>query len=172
MVQTLESIKGGGGSIKVGTTGTIGSLMTRELESLKNVPAAPVTPRRRAQMASIPVPCGSSTSKVLQPSQSGSNEASSSSNNGNSTEDTTTQKTSGTGIKPKSGIPKNGQRVPMISLDGISTPTAKTPNRNKTDKKGSYIVEVVDIHCGHPDKAWVTNRLKKLGFSKLSESIS
>ncbi|KAF6174126.1 hypothetical protein GIB67_003765, partial [Kingdonia uniflora] len=34
-VKTLEAIKGGGGSIWVGTTGTVGSLMTRELDSLK-----------------------------------------------------------------------------------------------------------------------------------------
>lgn len=60
----------------------------------------------------------------------------------------------------------------MISLDGASTPTDRTPNRNRIDRKGSYIVEVVDIQCGHPEKAWLTNRLKKLGFSKLSESIS
>ncbi|KAF6146108.1 hypothetical protein GIB67_002786 [Kingdonia uniflora] len=34
-VKTVEAIKGGGGSIRVGTTGTVGSLMTRELDSLK-----------------------------------------------------------------------------------------------------------------------------------------
>ncbi|KAK3011611.1 hypothetical protein RJ639_011679 [Escallonia herrerae] len=41
-------------------------------------------------------------------------------------------------------------------------------------KKGSYMVEIVDVKCGNPDRAWaspIANRLKKLGFSKLSESI-
>ncbi|KAJ6887073.1 hypothetical protein NC651_027435 [Populus alba x Populus x berolinensis] len=40
MVQKLEAIKGGGGSTRVGTTGTIGALITRELESIKPSPQA------------------------------------------------------------------------------------------------------------------------------------
>ena len=42
------------------------------------------------------------------------------------------------------------------------------------EKKGSNIVESVDIKCGNQDRAWaspITNCLKKLGFLKLSESI-
>ena len=52
-----------------------------------------------------------------------------------------------------------------ISLDG-------TPGRDKPDKSGSYIVEIVDFKCGNPDRTWapITNRLKKLSFSKLSET--
>lgn len=60
----------------------------------------------------------------------------------------------------------------MLSADSIALD--RTPIREKTDKKGSNIVEIVDIKCGNQDRAWaspITNRLKKLGFSKLSESI-
>ncbi|PON51541.1 hypothetical protein PanWU01x14_216230 [Parasponia andersonii] len=58
MVHSLEAIKGCGGSVRVGTTGTISSLMTRELDSMKAASqkpsssinqlqaAAPVTPKR------------------------------------------------------------------------------------------------------------------------------
>ncbi|PIN15371.1 hypothetical protein CDL12_11991 [Handroanthus impetiginosus] len=48
MVQTLEAIRGGGGSIKVGTTGKISALMSRELESTKSAskePSSCTTPR-------------------------------------------------------------------------------------------------------------------------------
>lgn len=45
MVQTLETIRGGGGSIKVGTTGTISALMSRELDSKPSASTTSV-PRR------------------------------------------------------------------------------------------------------------------------------
>ena len=60
----------------------------------------------------------------------------------------------------------------MLGSDNIALD--RTPRRQKSDKKVSNLVEVVDIKCGNPDRAWaspITNRLKKLGFSKLSESI-
>ena len=51
-----------------------------------------------------------------------------------------------------------------ISLDG-------TPSRDKPAKR-AYIVEVVDLKCGKPDRTWapITNRHKKFRFSKLFES--
>ncbi|KAG6407299.1 hypothetical protein SASPL_130286 [Salvia splendens] len=39
MVQTLEAIRGGGGSVKVGTTGKISALMSREIESASKAPS-------------------------------------------------------------------------------------------------------------------------------------
>ena len=33
------------------------------------------------------------------------------------------------------------------SLDG-------TPSRDKPDKRGSYVVAVVDLKCGNPDRTW------------------
>ncbi|KAL7103478.1 hypothetical protein ACP275_08G182000 [Erythranthe tilingii] len=39
MAQTLEAIRGGGGSIKLGTIGTVSALMSRELDSAKSTSA-------------------------------------------------------------------------------------------------------------------------------------
>lgn len=60
----------------------------------------------------------------------------------------------------------------MLGSDSIALD--RTPIREKTEKKGTNIVEIVDIKCGNQDRVWanpITNRLKKMGFSKLSESI-
>jgi hypothetical protein len=62
--------------------------------------------------------------------------------------------------------------MPMLGSDNSTLD--RTPSREKSDKKATHIVEIVDIKCGNPDRAWanpITNKLKKLGFSKLSESI-
>lgn len=62
--------------------------------------------------------------------------------------------------------------MPMLISDSITLD--RTPSRGKNDKKASKIVEIVDVKCGNQERAWaspITNRLKKLGFSKLSESV-
>ncbi|XP_065620532.1 LOW QUALITY PROTEIN: uncharacterized protein LOC111998887 [Quercus suber] len=135
MVQTLEAIKGGGGSIRVGTTGTISSLMTRELDSIKSAPQMPLSPELNHVQYLFAIPCGATTSKRV--------------------------------------YTRNTHRIPCLVRDSIALD--RTLSR-KTEKKGSNIVEIVDINCGNQDRAWanpisITNRLKKLGFSKLSESI-
>ena len=157
MVQKLEAIKGGGGSIKVGTTGTIGSLMTRELDSIKSVLQTLQLP--------VSVACGSATPKRLQLRKSLDGASTSGSSNRMS------YKSPQTAPKTKS-FRKTIHQIPMLGSDNIALD--RTPSRQKSDKKVSNIVEVVDIKCGNPDRAWaspITNRLKKLGFSKLSESI-
>ena len=165
MVQKLEAIKGGGGSIKVGTTGTISSLMTRELDSIKSAQQTPISFRHKSQTIPVSVACGSATPKRLQLRKSldgASTSGSSSSMNYKSPQ--TAQKTK--------GFPKNIHQIPMLGSDNIALD--RTPRRQKSDKKVSNLIEVVDIKCGNPDRAWaspITNRLKKLGFSKLSESI-
>ncbi|XVF03919.1 hypothetical protein REPUB_Repub05bG0035000 [Reevesia pubescens] len=167
MVKKLEAIKGGGGSIKVGTTGTISSLMTRELDSTKPAPQTPASFRHKPQTVPVSVACGSATPKRLQLRKSldGASTSGSSSNS-------MSYKTPQTAQKTKS-FPKNTHQIPMLGSDNIALD--RTPTRQKSDKKiVSNIVEVVDIKCGNPDRAWaspITNRLKKLGFSKLSESI-
>ncbi|KAJ4726107.1 DNA replication regulator sld2 like [Melia azedarach] len=158
MVQKLEAIKGGGGSIKIGTTGTISSLMTRELESVKSAPQTPRTPP-------VSVACGATSVKRLQPRKS-SDEASTSSSNNN-----INRRSPEIARKTKS-YNKSTYQIPMLGSDNVVLD--RTPIRQKSDKKGPNIVEIVDIKCGHPERAWanpITNKLKKLGFSKLSESI-
>ncbi|XP_044472874.1 uncharacterized protein LOC123201432 [Mangifera indica] len=160
MDQKLEALKGGGGSIRVGTTGTISALMTKELESVKS---APQTPRSHP----VSVSCGTTSIKRLQPRKSldgaSTSGGSSSSNNNNHKSHEIPQKTKGHN--------KGTHRIPMLASDNISLD--RTPILLKNGKKASNIVEIVDIKCGHQERAWaspITNKLKKLGFSKLSES--
>ncbi|OIW04221.1 hypothetical protein TanjilG_00781 [Lupinus angustifolius] len=167
MAQTLEDVKGGGGSVKLGTTGTIGSLMTRELDQIFSAANKQVSSRSKHRALPVSVACGTTTQKRLQPRKSSSHEASGSGSSSNNTKLTSpgmSQKTKTNG--------RNNHRMPMLGSDNF--PVDRTPSRQKSDKKIPTIVEVVDIKCGNADKAWanpLTNRLKKLGFSKLSESF-
>ncbi|XP_044489819.1 uncharacterized protein LOC123214142 [Mangifera indica] len=157
MVQKLEAIKGGEGSIRVGTTGTISALMTRELESDKS---APQTPRSHP----VSVPCGTSSTKRYQSRKSLDVASTSCSSND------TIHRSQEIPRKTKS-YNKGTHLIPMLASDSISS--GRTPDLQKIDKKASNIVEIVDIKCGHPERAWAspkTHKLKKLGFSKLSES--
>ncbi|XP_008803761.2 uncharacterized protein LOC103717230 [Phoenix dactylifera] len=164
MPRTTEIINANGDSVKVGTTGTIGSLMSQELESMKQPSQASSSSRRKSQTGPVSVPCGASPKKTLHrknpPNESGSSGSSSSSNG-------TAHRTPGDAHKPRHNPRKNGHRVPMLGSDDIAID--RNPNTDKVDKKGQpYIVEVVDLKCSNP----MSSRLKKLGFSKLSESIS
>ncbi|XP_061370426.1 uncharacterized protein LOC133313113 [Gastrolobium bilobum] len=165
MAQTLEGIKGRGGSIKLGTTGTISSLMTRELEQISSASHKQASSRSKPRTLPVSVPCGSTTPKRLQPRKS-SDEASSSGSSKN-----TNRRSPGMSQKTKANG-RNTHRIPILGSDNLSVD--RSPVREKNDKKIPKIVEVVDIKCGNTEKAWatpLTTRLKKLGFSKLSESI-
>ncbi|XP_062077764.1 uncharacterized protein LOC133782462 [Humulus lupulus] len=158
MVQSLEAIKGGGGSIRVGTTGTISSLMTRELQSMNTASQKPSSSFISKPQTDPVIP------RRLKPKKS-SDEASSSGGLGNYTK-------SPEFSRKTKGYSKKTHRIPMLNSDNIVLD--RTPSREKTEKKGSNIVEVVDIRCGNSDGAWkspITSRLRKLGFSKLSDSI-
>ncbi|XP_073039644.1 uncharacterized protein [Primulina eburnea] len=159
MVQTLEAIRGGGGSIKIGTTGTIGALMSRELDSAK------YATKVSDSCASVSAPTGESTPREPK-SKTSKDEASS----------------SGPNIAKNRKCPENVRRsklnsggthhIPMLTSCDISIDG--TPIRKIPIKKGSNMVEIVDLKCGNSDRTWVnpiTNRLKKLGFSKLSDNV-
>lgn len=158
MAQKLEAIRGGGGSIKVGTTGTISALMSRELESAKSASPVPST-----CSSSVSTLTGNATPRRLKPGTS-ADEASSS---------------SGTGSFRNRKDPENLRKhqrggtpqIPMLTAYDTSVDGA--PIRKRPVKKGYGVVEIVDIKCGIPDKIWVnpiTHRLKKLSFSKFSDS--
>ncbi|XP_021892875.1 uncharacterized protein LOC110810881 [Carica papaya] len=156
MVPKLEAVKGGGGSIRVGTTGTISSLMTRELESVKTVPQTAGSSQQKP--GSVPA----SVAATPRRHRKSLDETSSCTGNCSSIEITRKMKS----------YTRNTHRIPMLGPDNIAFD--RTPSREKSDKKGPNIVEIVDIKCGNPDRAWaspITSKLKKLGFSKLSESI-
>lgn len=149
-----EAAKSNGEAIQVGTTGTIGSLMTRELESMKHMPPASVISDRKTQTAPVSVPCGA-TPKKVQPRRNPLNDSGSSSSSGH-----------GNGHGHAQSLPKNGHKVPMLSNESISA--GRGASQGKATKKGSsFMVEVVDLKCNNP----MSSRLKKLGFSKLSESV-
>uniref|UniRef100_A0A803LYE8 Uncharacterized protein n=1 Tax=Chenopodium quinoa TaxID=63459 RepID=A0A803LYE8_CHEQI len=164
MAPTLEAIRGGGGSVKVGTIGTIGSLMTREIESSSprtSVPAVrgngPLKPRKKTKVQNL------STTTPRRPKQKtpfedvGKNS-------------TVSQGTSKRSLDPsgKTRSRKRSYHIPMLGSENIHLD--KTPIRDKPTKKGSTIVDIVDIHCGNPGGS-ISNRLKKLNFSKLSQSF-
>ncbi|KAJ6791018.1 Uncharacterized protein M6B38_246310 [Iris pallida] len=146
--------------VKVGTTGTVSSLMSQELETVKDSPepaaAAASTSRKKLQTAPVSVPCGYNPKRSQlrrnTPLDPGSSSSSSSSSNSGSRSPLETQKP-----KPR----RNGHRSPMLN--------PATEKREDTQKKKghTHIVEVVDLKCNNP----MSSRLKKLGFSKLSESV-
>lgn len=182
MAQKLELIRGGGGSIKIGATGTVATLMTRELDSMKQPSPQTPTTTTRPVRTTIPVSvdCGisSSTPRRQKARRSSSDEASSSSSNNvrtpkghhNAKSSHQLPVVGSDNVRtPKGGHnAKSTHQVPMLGSDNVSL--QETPRREKR----MNIVDIVDVKCGNPDRAWanpITSRLKKLGFSKLSESI-
>ncbi|CAN1242893.1 hypothetical protein LINPERPRIM_LOCUS5489 [Linum perenne] len=148
MVQKLEAIKGGGGSIKVGTTGTISNLITRELESAISSPQASNPPRDlKLGTDTVSVPCSATSPR-----------SSSSRNNIRCSET----------AKKEKHQAKGSHRVPMLAGDGVTL--ERTPSREKKNRRVVKFVEVVDVKCGTPGTP-LTSKLKKLGFSKLSEGM-
>ncbi|KAL6543184.1 hypothetical protein OROHE_010704 [Orobanche hederae] len=144
MEPSLEAIKGGGGSIKVGSTGTISALMSKELHSTKSTSRPkPKTPPD-------------------EPSSSRSSNTSKTSKGPESTKRT----------KPHN---RSTHQIPMLGADDNISIDGTPIRRPKPVKKGpAGVVEIVDVKCGSSDRKWVnpiTDRLKKLNFSKLSESI-
>ncbi|XP_055801794.1 uncharacterized protein LOC129870952 [Solanum dulcamara] len=163
MVQTLEAIKGGGGSIKVGTTGTIGALMSRELDSKKVSPQTSVSCRSRSPTVCSFIAGSASSPKRVNPKTSGAEASSSGMSVSNMKCSEIVRKTK--------HYSRKTQQIPILESENISVD--RTPVRQKPDRKGHHMVKIVDINCGNVDRTWagpIKNRLKKLGFSKLSES--
>ena len=167
MPHSPEIPTGNGDQIKVGTTGKVSSLMSRELESVKQSAQASSSSGKKHQDPPVSVPCGYSPKKTQlrknPPNDPGSSSNSSSSSNFDSKSPADAQ-------KPKPKPRRNEHRAPMLAATEI-TPEKNT-SKEKTEKKKkkghTYIAEVVDLKCNNP----MSSRLKKLGFSKLSESIN
>ncbi|CAM0906079.1 unnamed protein product [Alopecurus aequalis] len=154
-----ELVHGEGGPIKVGTTGTIGSLMIRELEAVKVTPQGAATPRLRRQSSPVSVPCGASPRKiVLKKNSSNVSCSSTSSSNGR------TDRVSAEEARKTRSSQRNKSNCPMLHSDGVLVD--RSPNDKK--KGNFHVVEVVDIRCSNP----MSSRLRKLGFSKLSETFA
>lgn len=163
--QKPETTNGNGYAIKVGATGTIGSLMSRELESMKEGSQASSSTQKKPQSPPVSVPCGSTPRKTQLRRNSTSDSSSSSSSTCSSNSNTGLNKIPTNAQKPKQNPWKNGHRMPMLGADDVN---ADRMNNRDQKKPNSYIVEVVDLKCSNP----MSSRLKKLGFSKLSESTA
>ncbi|KAE8808994.1 hypothetical protein D1007_14419 [Hordeum vulgare] len=158
-----ELVNGEGGAIKVGTTGTIGSLMTRELEAIKVTPQGAATPRLRRQSSPVSLPCGASPRKIILRKSS----SSVSSSNNNSSNGRADRVSAEEACKTRRSSHRNKSSSPMLHSDGVLVD--RSPNLEKAKKKGNvHGVEVVDVRCGNP----MSSRLRKLGFSKLSETFA
>lgn len=159
----MEGTKGEEGAVTVGTIGTISLLMTRELDQISSVPNQQVSTTSKPRNS---VSSGNNTPKRPQPRKSFEASCSRSSNIINHINP---------GIGPKTKLNgKHTHQIPMLGSHNLPLDTSPV-TKKKDKKKKSKIVEVVDIKCGYVDKAWatpITNSLKKLGFSKLSESIT
>ncbi|KAG6387410.1 hypothetical protein SASPL_152597 [Salvia splendens] len=149
MAQKLEAIRGGGGSIKVGTTGTISALMSRELESAKSASQLP------CPCTSVPASTVDATPRRLKQGTSADEASSSSSSRG-----TFGNHKDLDNSRRKHGTPQ----IPMLTAYD-DTSVDGTPIRKKGSKKGQGMVEIVDIKCRNP----IAHRLKKLSFSKLPD---
>ncbi|KAI3988305.1 hypothetical protein MKX01_012094 [Papaver californicum] len=170
MVSKPELIKGAAGSIRVGTTGTISSLITKEMDNRNSVQQhTPISTKRKLAAIPLSLPSGSTPRTSLQLRRT-TNEASSSSS---STSTSNISRRSSTSSARQSTGKKSTHNLPMLGSEDI--PLERTPYRaTSSNKKGPNIVEVVDIKCGKSGKSWstpISSRLKKLGFSKLSVSI-
>ncbi|PKA52606.1 hypothetical protein AXF42_Ash001587 [Apostasia shenzhenica] len=158
--QTPEATNGTGDSIKVGTTGRVASLMSQELDSMKNNPPASSS-QRRTQTPPVSVPCGYYSHKRSQPRKNLPSETGRS-NNCN-TDNGRLQSTENLRLKPQKG----GSRASILSKEEVDI--EKQTSRGEAKKKErTCLVEVVDLKCNNP----MSSRLKKFGFSKLSESMS
>ncbi|XP_038899712.1 uncharacterized protein LOC120086960 [Benincasa hispida] len=160
MVQKLQPTKGGGGSIKVGATGTISSLMMRELESMRSGPKKPVNSKNKSSSAA-------SVPKRLQQSKSFEEVSNRSYNSVNS-------RSFGNSHNATKIGSRDVHRMPMLSSNDVYTDG--NSYREKPERKGLRAVAIVDVKCNNPDRAWasrpLSSRLRKLGFSKLSETFA
>ncbi|KAK3031867.1 hypothetical protein RJ639_035637 [Escallonia herrerae] len=163
MTRTLEDVKDDQGSISIGATGKVSTLMMQELDSIKRKSQNYVPRKRKPATATVSISCGSSMNRVHS-RKAPSNCASSSSSTG--------KRRPGMGSIPRKvgNNRKTAQLIPMLDSEDISI--ERTPASCKSEKKLPKIVEIVDLKCGNPDREWsspISNRLKKLSFSRFSD---
>ncbi|XP_055824857.1 uncharacterized protein LOC129893362 [Solanum dulcamara] len=163
MVQTLEYIRGGGGSIKVGTTGTISALMSRELDSKTSASTTSVSHRYRS-----PTVCSFAAGDATSPKRTKPRTSIDKASRSWASED---YKNGPEIVRKAKHYNCRTPQIPILESENISVDG--TPIRQKSDRKGPTLVEIVDIKCGSAEKTranLMKNRLKKIGFSKLPES--
>ncbi|KAK2978777.1 hypothetical protein RJ640_011303 [Escallonia rubra] len=162
MTRMPENVKDDQGSISIGATGKVSTLMMQELDSIKRKSQSSVPCKRETATVTVSISCGSSM-KRIHSRKAPSNCASSSSSTG--------KRRPGTGSIPRKvrNSRKTAQLIPMLDSEDISI--ERTPISGKNEKKLPKVVEIVDLKCGNHDREWsspISNRLKKLSFSSAS----
>uniref|UniRef100_A0A0D9WZJ8 Uncharacterized protein n=1 Tax=Leersia perrieri TaxID=77586 RepID=A0A0D9WZJ8_9ORYZ len=156
------------GAVKVGTTGTIGSLMTRELEAINK--SEPATPRRRRQGSPVSVPCVASPRKIIALRKSST--FNNVSDSGRRTDRVSAEEADAGKLTARRSSTAAASSSPMLRSDGSEIVDGR--RRSKAKKAAAAAgcrvagVEVVDVRCGNP----MSSRLRRLGFSKLSETFA
>lgn len=144
----LEHMKGGGGSIKIGTTGRISALISRELQYIND------DTTKSLGRAFLEPNDANIRRKLKEKVQE--DEASTSNNHFN-------EKHTNILRKDKHNHARKARRNTILHADNLSIIGSQNPNRKRT-----HIVEVVDVKCGIPDKNWanpIKDRFWKLSFS-------
>ncbi|CAL9168167.1 unnamed protein product [Musa hybrid cultivar] len=155
MPRAADAIHDDGVSVKIGATGTIGTLMTRELESPKHSEQTSST-RRKQQTVPVSIPCGANPRRALQRRNQTNEPGSIRRSSGGSNSEQ---------AHCSNHARRNGHRAPMLRSD--DNPVNRNMDTDRIGKK-AYTVEIVDLKCSNP----MSSQLKKLGFSKLSVSTS
>lgn len=138
------------GSIEIGVTGTIGSLISRELESIGN---SPLFSRKEHQTSPSLVHYTAISKKPIKKKALQNDFGSSSSSNYNH--------------ERRRSVRCNGIEVPILRVDTVYT--ERNSNVDAGGKKHRvYAAEVVDVKCSN----LFTRRPRKIGFAKLSGLIA
>ncbi|WOH05735.1 hypothetical protein DCAR_0625155 [Daucus carota subsp. sativus] len=149
-----NTIKRQPGSIRVGATGKVSTLMTHELDEVKGSSSHHVSRKRNTQNFPVTVYCGESRRQACYQS-------------GNST--TSTGQRAETRQKQQHNMRHTGRDIPVFASEDASV--HMKPVRD--EKRKPQYIEVVDLKCGTSlKKAWSrhTTKNRSLKFSRLSVS--
>lgn len=154
MAHKQDNFRSKSGSIKVGATGKVSTLMTRELDDLELTSSNHVSHKRNTQSFPVTVCCGESRRQTLY-------------NPANTTR-STDQRTEAK-IQRKMPMRHTSYDIPMSASENVSMRRKCV----KDEKRRPQLVEVVNLECGTSlKKAWSsrTSNNGKVKFSRLSAS--
>lgn len=156
MSHKQDNIRSKPGSIKVGATGKVSTLMTRELDDLESSSSNHMSRKRNSQSFPVTVCCGESRRQTLY-------------NPSNTTTGSTNQRTEAKIQRKMQNMRRTGYDIPMSASEHVSLHRMSA----KYEKRRPQFVEVVNLKCGTSlKKAWSsrTSNNGKVKFSRLSAS--
>ncbi|KAL8088074.1 hypothetical protein AgCh_038005 [Apium graveolens] len=155
MANKVDNIRSKAGSIKVGATGQVSTLMTRELDDLARSSSNHVSRKKNTQSFPVAVSCGESRKQTIY--------------NPANTMRSTDQRT-----EAKIQRKTHNMRHTIYDIPMSASKIVRVHRKSVKDEKiRPQIVEVVDLKCGTSlKKAWSsrTSNNGKLKFSRLSAS--